>query len=87
MNRAGLALIGAVVSSIIPPHAFAHGIDERPGLGAGITIILSVFWIAVVLGIVFFVRRLVRSRPGDADNRKGEGITVGKEKKGPPEQG
>jgi hypothetical protein len=70
-EKAGVALIGAAVSIIGPPHVFAHVIDERPGLGTGMTIILSVFWIAAVLGIVFFVRRLTRPRHGETGNRSG----------------
>lgn len=72
LEKAGVALIGAAVSIVGPPHVFAHVIDERPGLGTGMTIILSVFWVAVVLGIVFFVRRLMRPRHGATDNRSGK---------------
>jgi hypothetical protein len=47
-----------LIAFVIP--AFAHGIEERPGLGAGMTFILSAFWIVVAIGIVFFIRRLIR---------------------------
>lgn len=79
--KAGMALIGAVVFIVGPPHVLAHVIDERPGLGTGMTIILSVFWVAAVLGIVFFVRRLMRPRHDMARNRSEEANHGNKEKK------
>ena len=44
--------------------AYAHGgrpghIDEGPGPGTWITIIMVVSWIVIALGVVFFVRRLI----------------------------
>lgn len=72
LKKAGMTLVGAAVSLIACSHVSAHIIDERPGLGAGMTIILSVFWIAVVLGIVFFVRRLMRPRRSTTGNQSGK---------------
>ncbi len=72
LEKTCLTLIGVVVTLIGPHYVSAHIIDERPGLGTGMTIILSIFWIAVVVGIVFLVRRLMRPkqsvRPGKEDN-------------------
>ncbi len=63
VKKAGLTLIGTTASLISPAFVSAsHIIDERPGLGTGMTIILSVFWIAVVIGIIILVRRLMRPR-------------------------
>ncbi len=70
LNKAALTLIGTVISFIRPPYSFAHGIDERSGLGTGMTIVLSVLWIAIVLGIVFIVRRLIRSGAGKQPDRE-----------------
>jgi len=72
LEEACMTLIGAAASLIGPAHVSAHIFDERPGLGTGMTIILSVFWIAVILGIVFLVRRLMRPRHGGKENRPGE---------------
>lgn len=58
------------------PYAIAHGIDERPGLGTGMTIFLSVFWIVIAILIVYIVRRLIKSgadkQHGREDSREGE---------------
>ena len=81
LEKAGVILIGAAVSIAGPPHVFAHVIDERPGLGTGTTIILSVFWVAAVLGIVFFVRRLMRPRHRATGNRSSKDNHRGKEEK------
>jgi Kef-type K+ transport system membrane component KefB len=58
--------------------AYAHGtgpghIDEGPSPGTVITIIMVVAWILIALGLVFFVRALIRRRtPNDREetNRK-----------------
>ncbi len=44
--------------------AHAHGgrpghIDEGPGPGTWITVVMVVSWIVIALGVVFFVRRLI----------------------------
>jgi len=72
---AAMALFGAAHS------VFAHGIDERPGLGADLTLILSVFWILVAIGIVYFIRRLIRSDLTKKSHRKDAGR--GEEKEDP----
>jgi uncharacterized membrane protein len=82
LEKAGMTMIGAAVSLIGPPYVFAHIVDERPGLGTGMTIILSVFWVAVVLGLVFFVRRLMRPRHSATGNRSIED-NHGREEKRP----
>jgi len=69
LEKACVTLCGAAVSLIGPHHVFAHIIDERPGLETGMTIILSVFWVAVVVGIVFLVRRLIHPQRGGTGNR------------------
>lgn len=72
LKEAGITLISAAVFLIGPHNVSAHILDERPGLGTGMTIALSIFWVAVVAGIVFLVRRLMRPRqsvrPGKKDN-------------------
>jgi hypothetical protein len=72
LEKAGTAMIAAAVSLSGPDPVSAHIFDERPGLGTGMTIALSAFWIAVVTGIVFLVRRLMRPRQnaksGQEDN-------------------
>ncbi len=81
IKKAGLTLIGTTASIISPTFVFAsHILDERPGLGTGMTIILSVFWIAVVIGIIFLVRRLMRPQRGVKGNQRAEG-NKGKEEK------
>ena len=58
--------------------AYAHGgrpghIDEGPGPGTWITIIMVVSWIVIALGVVFFVLRLTRQRgPGQRQGREGK---------------
>ena len=69
LGKACVTLCGVAVSLAAPNYVSAHIIDERPGLGADMTIILSVFWIAVVVGIVFLVRRLMRPQRGATRNR------------------
>ncbi len=68
-EKACVALIGAALSLLCPRHVYAHIFDERPGLGAGMTIILSAIWIAVVIGIVFLVRRLMRPQRRETRDR------------------
>ena len=56
----------AVVVMCAPSSTYAHG--DRPGhideqgasLPTWITIVMVVSWIAIALGVVFFVRRLIR---------------------------
>jgi hypothetical protein len=72
LEKACTILFGAAVSLTGPRHVFAHIIDERPGLGTGMTIILSAFWVAVVVGIVLLVRRLMRPPRGATGNRREE---------------
>jgi hypothetical protein len=58
--------------------AYAHGtgpghIDEGPGSGTLITIIMVVAWVLIALGLVFFVRALIRRRTpnkGEETNKK-----------------
>jgi hypothetical protein len=58
--------------------AYAHGehpghIDEGPGPGTWITVIMVVSWIVIAAGLVLFVRRLIRSRgPKKQDRGKQE---------------
>lgn len=58
--------------------AYAHGgrpghIDEGPGPGTWITIIMVVSWIVIALGVVFFVLRLTRQRgPGQRQDKQGK---------------
>jgi len=72
LKKACVTLMGVVVTLMGPYHASAHIIDERPGLGTGMTIALSIFWVAVAAGLVFLVRRLMRPgqsvRPSKEDN-------------------
>lgn len=71
LKRACFILFWAAVSLIAPHHGYAeHILDERPGLGTGMTIILSLFWVSVVSGIVFLVRRLMRPKQGWTDNAR-----------------
>ncbi len=58
------AIIAAVVLCTAS-HVYAHGgrpghIDEGPGPGTWITIIMVVSWIVIALGVAFFVLRLIR---------------------------
>ena len=76
-----MTLIGAAVSLISPSYVSAHIFDERPGLGTRMTIILAVIWIAVVIGIVFLVRRLMRTQRGATVSRSREDNRTGKEEK------
>jgi hypothetical protein len=69
LKEAGITLISAAVFLIGPHNVSAHILDERPGLGTGMTIALSIFWVAVVAGIVFLVRRLMRPHRGATGNR------------------
>jgi hypothetical protein len=85
LEKAGLTLIGAAVSLIGPPLVRAHLIDERPGLGKGMTIILLVFWVAVAVGIVCLVRRLMRPRHETAGNES-EKNNYGEKEKRPKEK-
>jgi len=60
-----LGLIAMILSAT--SSAYAHGtgpghIDEGPGPGTLITIIMVVAWILIALGLVFFVTVLIRRR-------------------------
>ena len=62
-------LAAAIAASLLwaASAAYAHGgrpghIDEGPGPGTWITIIMVVAWILIALGVVFFVRSLIRRR-------------------------
>jgi len=72
LEKAGMTLIWAAVSLISPSYVSAHIFDERPGLGTRMTIMLSIIWIAVVIGIVLLVRRLLRPQHGVTGNRDRE---------------
>ena len=58
--------------------AYAHGtgpghIDEGPSPGTVITTIMVVAWVLIALGVVFFVRALIRRRnpnKGEETNKK-----------------
>ncbi len=61
------AKIKAADAILIATPAYAHGtgpghIDEGPSPGTVITIIMVVAWILIALGVVFFVRSLIRRR-------------------------
>ncbi|MCL5023755.1 MAG: hypothetical protein M1497_10395 [Nitrospirae bacterium] len=59
------------LSAMLPAAAvYGHGshpghIDEGPGPGTAITIIMVVSWIVLALGVVFFVLRLIRPKDKD----------------------
>ena len=58
------AIVGALLC--VPSTVYAHGerpghIDEGPGPGTLITVIMVVSWIAIAVGVVFFVFRLIRA--------------------------
>ena len=82
-DKARITMTAAAVFLSRPDRVSAHIFDERPGLGTGMTIALSVFWAAVVTGIVLLVRRLMRPQssttdnPGEKDNDGNEGKKTG----------
>ena len=67
MRMLELVNVVAVVVMCAASAAYAHG--DRPGhideqgasLPTWITIVMVVSWIVITLGIVFFVRRLIRA--------------------------
>jgi phosphate/sulfate permease len=67
MRMRELVNVLAVVVICAPSSTYAHG--DRPGhideqgasLPTWITIVMVVSWIAIALGVVFFVRRLIRT--------------------------
>ncbi len=68
-----LTIISTLILFIVPAFSFDHVIDERPGLGMEITLVLVMFWIAIVLSIVLIVRRMIRPDGGkdrDIEGRK-----------------
>ena len=73
-------LAAAIAASLLwaASAAYAHGgrpghIDEGPGPGTWITIIMVVSWIVIALGVVFFVLRLTRQRgPGQRQDKQGK---------------
>jgi len=77
MRRCDTAGVIAVVLGAAS-EAYAHGtgpghIDEGPSPGTLITIIMVVAWILIALGVVFFVRSLIRRRTpnnGEETNKK-----------------
>ncbi len=79
LEKSDMALIVSAVSLISPAYTSAHIFDERPGLGTGMTIFLSAFWIAVVIGIIIVVRRLIRPKRGATVDRSGKDNTGSKE--------
>lgn len=60
LNKIGWTFqaVGVLLAAETP--VFAHGVDELPGLGRGTTVLLSALWIVMALGVIFFVRRLIR---------------------------
>jgi hypothetical protein len=73
MRKREMTSIIVAVMLCAASAAYAHGtgpghIDEGPSPGTVITIIMVVSWIAIALGVVFFVRRLIRS--GDPKQRR-----------------
>ncbi len=81
------AIITAVVlctASTVYAHGGRPGhIDEGPGPGTWITIIMVAAWIVIALGVVFFVMRLIRggrSRQRGLENRQDDPDKAGKKK-------
>ncbi len=60
LNKIGLTLQAIGLLHATETSVFAHGVDELPGLGRDITVILSVVWIIIALGVVFLIRRLIQ---------------------------
>ena len=65
MRVRNLANSAAAAVLCLASMAYAHGgrpghIDEGPGPGTWITVIMVVSWVVVALGVVFFVLRLIR---------------------------
>jgi hypothetical protein len=73
MVRLQFAVVIAAAFLCAAPAAYAHGgrpghIDEGPGPGTLITVIMVISWIIIALGVVLLVFRLIRT-----GGRKGEG--------------
>jgi len=63
-----LGLIAGILCAASAANAHGTGpghIDEGSSPGTLITIIMVVAWIAIALGVVFFVRALIRRRAPD----------------------
>ncbi len=72
VNRAISTLQSVGVLIAAETYVFAHGIDERPAPGGGTFIlVLSVGWILIALGIVFFIRRLIRRNTAKHEESEG----------------
>ncbi len=87
LGRIKPAIIAAVVlcaASTVYAHGGRPGhIDEGPGPGTWITVLMVAAWIVIALGVVFFVLRLIRggrSRQGILENRHDGPDTAGKKK-------